>query len=76
MSDTLFWSPDFTQVHKFDFFASSALTTTGAGEGHRTFRTAVKVVIWMIQLFRRKKGAIFRVIQIESDWTEIMGSRT
>ena len=37
-----------------------------------TFSAAMKVVLWMIQLFHRKKGAIFRVIQIESDWTEIM----
>ena len=72
MSDTLFWSPDIFQVYQFDFLASSASTTTGAGEGHGTFSAAMKVVHGMIWLFRREKIAIFRVIKIESDGAEIM----
>ena len=71
-AEHLFRRPDFVQVHQFDLFASSAITATGAGEGHGAFSAAVEIVSGMKQLFLSEQGSVFRVIQVEPDRAEIM----
>ncbi len=60
------------QVHQLDFFAASASSTAGAGEGHGAFRATVTVVPGMIQFILRKQCSVFRGVQLEPDRAEIM----
>ena len=68
----LFWNPDIVQVHHLDILAAPAISAAGTSEGHGAFSATVEIVSGMIQIFLCKQGSIFRVIQVESDGTEIV----